>query len=298
MSRVAPAGALAVVAALTAVLSGPPPTAPAAFPGANGKIIFYSTRDGSPEVFVTEAGGKDQHGFDPAAIGYFPSFSPGSKKIAYQSTGGPARIVVMRADGTNRRPITPKDVFSANPAFGRGLIAFSREVKDNEDIYLIRPNGSHERRLTRHPRDEHAAAFSPNGKWVVFTGQTPGVDLFRVNVKTKRVRRLTHTDSVEENEANVSPDGKRIAFTRYDDGTYDIGIMRADGSHRRMLTDDSEFDAFPCFSPNGKRIAFSHIESGESEEEIVVMDLDGRHRKPITDIDGQDVAPDWGVERR
>jgi TolB protein len=287
--------AAAAALGLALLVSGGP--APAAYPGANGKITFYSTRNGSPEIFVSKAGGEGEHGFTPPAIGYYPSFSPNAKKIAYQSTGGEQRIVVMRADGTGRHAITPEEDFSRDPAFGFGLIAFAHDTGDNEEIFLVRPDGTHRRNLTRRPGDDFAPAWSPNGKRIVFThANKTTFDLFAINVRTRDVKRITRTDEIEENEASWSPDGKRIAFTRYinDTGQYDIGIVRADGSHRRRLTSDSTFDAYPAFSPNGRKLAFSR----EGPEEIYVMDLRSGDFDPITDNAGQDVGPDWGVGRR
>src|SRR5919201_5471089 len=102
----APARAALVIAGL--VLVGVP-AATAAFPGANGKIVF--DRDVDPtqrQVFAMNADGSGQVQLtnDPAG-GYFASGSPDGRKIAFaRCAADDCEIYVMTADGSDQTDVT------------------------------------------------------------------------------------------------------------------------------------------------------------------------------------------------
>ena len=52
--------ALSVLAAVSVGLLATPPRAEAGFPGGNGKIAFFSGRDGNYEIYVMNADGTGQ----------------------------------------------------------------------------------------------------------------------------------------------------------------------------------------------------------------------------------------------
>ena len=57
-----------------------------------------------------------------------------------------------------------------DPAVSEGHIAFAYA----NDVWLANVDGSSVRRLTSHPGIEAGPRFSPDGKWVAFTGQYDG----------------------------------------------------------------------------------------------------------------------------
>ena len=285
------AAALGMVAVL--VLPGAEPASSETRP--NGKIAFYTQRNPSPEIFLTNPSGSSQAGFLPPATGYFPSFSPSGRRIAYQSSPGNAEIVVMRANGEDRETITNEEG-AYSPSFGKGRIAYTTEFKTSDEIVLIKPNGTGRRRLTENARDENNVKFTPDGKRLIYMAQTAeGNELFSLRIRTGRSKRLTHSEG-HEFEVAVSPSGRRIAFDRLlpGGGNYEIYIARIDGTHARRLTTFSGFDAYPSFSPNGRKLAF--VTSREGDEDIAVMKLRTRAIDTIVSA-GADVGPSWGVRR-
>jgi len=62
------------------------------------------------------------------------------------------------------------------------------------------------------------------------------------------------------------------------------------------LTTSEEMDYIPNFSPDGKRLAFTTYASGN--EEIWVMDLDGKNAHPLTHDPKGDWSPAWSPDGR
>ena len=80
------------------------------------------------------------------------------------------------------------------------------------DLWIAPRTGGNARRLTSHPGVESNPRFSPDGKWVAFTGEYGGnPDVYVVPVEGGEPKRLTwhpHSDIVQ----GWTPDGKRILF--------------------------------------------------------------------------------------
>jgi Tol biopolymer transport system component len=99
---------ITLVAACFAVLAFAAPSALAAFPGANGKIVFDTNRDGNYEIYTMNAGGGGQTRLtNNTAVDTLPAWSADGTKIAF-STGrdGNYEIYTMNADGTGQTRLT------------------------------------------------------------------------------------------------------------------------------------------------------------------------------------------------
>lgn len=89
----------------------------ASFPGVNGKIVFFSDRDGNYEIYVMNADGSSQTRLtnNPAAD-YLPDWSPDGSKIAFTSSrDGNAEIYVMNADGSSQTRLTNNGALDWSP---------------------------------------------------------------------------------------------------------------------------------------------------------------------------------------
>ncbi len=62
-------------------------TAPseAAFPGANGRIVFSSSRDGNGDIYVMNADGSNVTRLTNDPANFLPAWSPDGRKIAFNS---------------------------------------------------------------------------------------------------------------------------------------------------------------------------------------------------------------------
>src|SRR5437763_1890484 len=94
------------------------------------------------------------------------------------------------------------------PDISRGSIVFSYAG----DLWTIAREGGQARRLTSHPGDELYPKFSPDSKWIAFTGEYDGnKDVYVIPSQGGEPRRLTYHPS-DDMVLGWTPDGKRIVF--------------------------------------------------------------------------------------
>jgi len=145
------------------------------------QIVFCSTRDGDPDLYVMNSDGThvrqitNARGYDGG-----PFFSPDN------------RWIVFRSD---------------------------REREGYLQIYLVRPDGSEERRLTNLPGVAWAPYWHPNGTHIIFSyadysdpNRRPNFDLYVINVKTGAMARVTYSPAADVLPV-FSPDGKKLMWT-------------------------------------------------------------------------------------
>jgi len=214
---------------------------------------------------------------------FAPSWSPDGRTIAYVVDPDPAEgcsygscvyrfeLWVMRADGTGAKKLALGIIGGHPPTWspdGR-TIAFAHDtLEDGGELYTVRKDGAHMRRLTRTPWvDDTPAAWSPDGKRLLFVHwplESASTQLYVTNADGSRQRRLT---SLEPYEASWSPDGSRIAVTTFD-GLFAVG---ADGRGQKMLFRVARFGMGGIgWSADSRQIAFG-VEGG-----FAVVDVDGR----------------------
>jgi Tol biopolymer transport system component len=180
-----------------------------------------------------------------------------------------------------------------------GTIAFHR----NGDIYVVRANGTGERRVVGGAAFDGYPAWSPDGRKIAFQTLRDGdLELFRVNADGSSSRRLTSDEGADVFPA-WSPDGTKIAFasTRAsadpeEDLNWEIYVMNRDGSEPTRLTSDPAFDTEPTWSPDGAQIAFSSDRGAPGDSEIFVMDADGTGVQRLTDGPGIGSRPSWSPD--
>ena len=137
------------------------------------KIAFASTRgNGLAHIWLMNSDGTNPHPLTRKFGGEYPAWSRDGRRIAFASNQ-PVRqdgfdIVVAGADGRNPHRITHNDLYEMGPAWspdGR-WIAFHAGKGGLHEIYLMRPDGSERRRLTRGGGE--MPSWSPDGRWIVY----------------------------------------------------------------------------------------------------------------------------------
>jgi Tol biopolymer transport system component len=153
----------------------------------------------------------------------------------------------VRAGGGRPRLLAGKPLRdeAADPAWSPSgdRIAY---VRDFDELWSMKANGSGKKRLTRGLGLLASPAWSPDGRTIAFGADT-GLGLWVVDAASSRRRRLTKVDA---QEVAWSRDGRKIAFANFDSAY----VINANGSGlRRLLNDFTELGDEP-WSPDGRWI--------------------------------------------
>ncbi len=180
----------------------------------------------------------------------------------------------------------------------------------NWDIYLFEPvrgrgEGHRARRLTQDPALDYNPAFSPDGRWLVFTSdRRGGPDLWLLDLKDGGPERPLTDDPAMEDAAAFSPDARLLAFVSTRQGNAEILVMpfRPDGvsdaGEAVNVTGHPAGDFNPAFSPDGRRLAFASNRNGYGGSDLFVMNHDGTGIMRLTTAPGWEGSPAWSPDGR
>jgi Tol biopolymer transport system component len=209
-----------------------------------------------------------------------PSWSPDGKRLAYVSTkDGAYDIHVRDLESDAVRNLTRNGIWNGNPTWSpdgawimfdsaREGALWSDDLREKNysnyrNLFVIRPDATDLRRLTRLPGYNGSPSWSPRGTRVAFFSDRGGTyNLFTMGVDGEDQRQLTYWDIDEPfaggGYARWSPDGTRLVFQgrrpgadRESPGLY---VMSAEGGEMHLIT--TVKDWMPDWSPTGGWIAF------------------------------------------
>ncbi|MBI2265801.1 MAG: PD40 domain-containing protein, partial [Armatimonadetes bacterium] len=276
------------------------------------KIVFVSTRDGNSEIYTMDLDGKHQKNItNHPAKDERPYWSPDKKKIIFESDrDGNGEIYSMNPDGTGLKNLTRNrkgdDFF---PSTGRynpspfspdGKKILFGSLREDGGLYTMNADGTNPRRLLT-SGGISGGAWSPDGQWIVYTGDVPvsGKDLHVVEAVhvirkdgtgKRRITPISKSKFTEsDNYATFSPNGKKIVFesdrgktVRGDDSTLHIYVVNTDGTGLRQLTSGSGCrQTQPRFLPDGKRIVFVAECLEGKDVHMFIMDIAKGNTKRI-----------------
>jgi tricorn protease len=182
------------------------------------------------------------------------------------------------------------------------------------DLWLVSAAGGTARRLTSHAGLELFPKFSPDGRWVAFTGEYDGTrQVYVISVDGGSPRQLTYRNDVgaqppragfDNRVLGWTPDGRSVLFRAHRVGMSDrLGrpyLVPAEGGMEQPLAITEAGGA--SYSPDGGRLAFTPISNefrgwkryrGGQSPDIWIYDLARNTSERVTDTTAQDMLPVW-----
>jgi tricorn protease len=182
------------------------------------------------------------------------------------------------------------------------------------DIWTVPAAGGTARRLTSHAGLELFPKFSPDGRWVAFSGQYNGTrQVFVIPAEGGEPRQLTFYNDVaalppragyDNRVLGWTPDGKSVVFRAHRVPMSDrLGrpyVVPVDGGAEQPLPITEAGGV--SYSPDGTRVAFTPISNefrgwkryrGGQSPDVWIYDLKANTAEQITTTRDQDMLPVW-----
>jgi dipeptidyl aminopeptidase/acylaminoacyl peptidase len=280
----------------------------AAFPGANGRIVFTSANRLDT---VGPGGGPWTRLLSDDTRQGQPAWAPDGSKVAFRvGPDGDSEIWVVNADGTGAHAITdtpnpggdPR--YSSQPAWspdGSRIVLRSDRRDNNPDVWVMNADGTNPQPLVTTPGDERYPALSPDGSKLVYRSDVDGdPEIYVAAADGTGAVKLTDNTLFDSAPA-WSPDSRRIAFERGDPGadvpanssyaSMELWTMDADGTHQQPLTSNAVHDEGPAWAPDGGA-ALVFTRDDKTNSDLWIHEADGSERR-LTDAPSLEESPDW-----
>ncbi len=167
-----------------------------------------------------------------------------------------------------------------------------------DDIWSSPAGGGMARRLTSHPGIEQYASFSPDGKFIAFTGSYDGGhDVYLMPAQGGEPVRLTFHPAYDRVEG-WTPDGSSVIFISFRETRRKLYRIETDGSfpveyklgrvaHASVSPEGVCFNRFYSDRMNWKGYR------GGKQQDIWIAGADGRNFEKLTGWEGYDNFPVW-----
>ncbi|MEW8024962.1 MAG: M28 family peptidase [Candidatus Thiodiazotropha sp.] len=212
------------------------------------RMIFQSERDDANPFYQIYLMNLESGDVERISPGYGKTtcawIHPSNDKVLYASTHDDPdahnkmqQELDFRASGQQRR--------------------YSWDFDRNFDIYEQEVTTGKRKNLTRTVGYDAEAAYSPDGRQIVFASN-----------------RQAYAGDMSEAEKKLFEHDKSFMM--------DLYLMNADGSDIRQLTDSPGYDGGPFFSFDGSKITWRRFSEDGSQAEIFIMDLASGEERQLT----------------
>jgi len=264
------------------------------------RLIFQATRPPNEcdQMYIMNADGTDQHmvssGKGRTTCGYFLA---DNKHIVYASTHGagdacpkpPDRshgyvwgvfagydIYLATDAGKILKQLTTTPGYDAEATINwkTGNMVYTSLASGDLDLWTMKTDGSHKRQITRKEGYDGGAAFSRDGRKLVWRANYPKTAEDMARYKSLLADNTTAPMKME------------------------IVVADADGSHANIITDYGCASFAPTFTPDGKKILFaSNKHACDTRQfELYMVNLDGSGLEQVTHFGGFTSFPEFSPD--
>lgn len=188
------------------------------------------------------------------------------------------------------------------------------------DLYTVSSKGGVARKLTNHKGYEMFPRFSPDGKWLAFTGQYDGnTEVYLMEADGGVPKRLTYTAFIGRDDVSDRMGPNNIVMTWKNDGKHIVFRSRMYEQNSfigRLFETDTDGNmhkqiplprgGFCSFSPDDSKMAYNRVfrefrtwkrYRGGMADDIWVHDFKTKKTVQITKDPAQDIIPMWSGNR-
>jgi tricorn protease len=183
------------------------------------------------------------------------------------------------------------------------------------DLYTVPSSGGVARRLTSDVGVEIFARFSPDGKWLAFTGQYDGnTEVYLMPAEGGIPKRITYTATIERDDVSDRMGPNNIVMAWRDSSTilFRSRMKEANAFKGHLFfayTDGRMHEQLPLprggfgtFSADGKKLAYNRVfrefrtwkrYRGGQADDVLIYDFETKKTTNITNNPAQDIIPMW-----
>jgi TolB protein len=186
-----------------------------------------------------------------------PNWMKDGKSLLYNSEG---RLYTFDLKTNTPTVLNTGNVIENNNdhviSFDGNWLAISSKAKTSNSSGWVMPITGGQPRLITPVGPSYMHGWSPDGKWLVFTGgRNDEFDIYKILSAGGPEINLTKSTGLDDGP-EFTPDGNYIYFNSVRTGLMQIWRMKTDGSEQTQITNDDNDNWFPHISPNGKWIVY------------------------------------------
>jgi TolB protein len=206
----------------------------------------------------------------------------------------------MNADGTNQQRVSTAD--GGDPTWSPDGTKITYNGFDagftHFEVRVMNADGTGDVNITNGPGNDFLPAWSPDGRWLVFTSDREKdvknlqhLSLYLMRPDGTGVTPLS-TMSGYEFIARWAPDGNRLLFAHQ---SQSLWLINRDGTGAKEIYHALPYLNLGGFSPDGAEIVFDGGKRGiRGTNDVYVMNSDGSNVRRLTTSEGYDGNAVWG----
>ncbi|MDA2939056.1 serine/threonine-protein kinase [Acidobacteria bacterium AH-259-A15] len=280
-------------------------------------LYFSSDRGGSMNLWrvpIEEKTGKVLGSPEAVTSGvsvstHHLSLSRDGRRLAYAARVGSANVQKVSFD-PSQETLAGQAVWitqgsrrwgASDPSPDGEWLAFTSSGKQ-EDVFIIRSDGTGQRQLTDDPYRDRIPRWSPDGEWIAFFSDRSGhYQIWVIRPDGSGLEALTDMPDLNLIYPVWSPDGSRLACyeSRTERRSLIIEVERSGPAQTPKylpeFRDGKESFEVQSWSPDGQWLAGNRRRADGSAGGIAIYSLDSQEYQPVTDVGG---GPAWLSDSR